>query len=113
MDIPIYNDYMKQGADWGLTLEYLDANGNAINLTSYTADCEIRDKATGVILATPTIAALGSSGRVALSLTAAQTSAMPAVMSKYDVFITAPTGSPPPVICLVQGDIEISPRVTT
>ena len=108
MDIPIYNDTMKQGADWALSLEYLDANGNAIDLTGYSADCEIRDKTTGQLLETPTIAALGSSGIVALSLTAAKTALIPAVAAMYDVFIILGAVK----VCLVEGDIDIHAMVT-
>lgn len=83
----------QQGATFTATLDVLDSTGAAVALTTDTLECEVRDAPRGAIYATPTVTkSLVTAGRFALSLTPAQTDAMPAGVYVYDVKRTTSGG---------------------
>ena len=102
-----YSTTIEQGADWSRTVAWKNPDGTAIDLSGWTAACQIRDGQT--LLATVTTAITGTAGTVSLSLPAAQTAALPAVTAKYDLFLTAPGGA---VTRLLAGTVSILPRTT-
>ena len=109
------NFVIDQGANWFVTFVYKDSAGTAINLTGYTAALQIRDtyadSTTDLSLTSPSggITITAATGTIAVTATAAQTSAIPAGNYVYDLEITSSTGI---VTRLVQGKISLSPQVT-
>jgi hypothetical protein len=112
-----YNTVIDQGADWYFNVTYQNPNGTAINLTNYTAACQLRslpNSPSAVLTLTTqnggiTITAL--SGIVALHATATQTMAIDEGNYFYDVEIYSPA-NPSVVTRLVQGQITVSAEVT-
>lgn len=60
-DIIVENDYFERD------FAYQEADGSAISFATYVGACQIRDKA-GNLIASPTVAALDSTGVVKLTL---------------------------------------------
>jgi hypothetical protein len=114
MSAEILNFTVEQGATWSATITPVVP----IDLTGYTGKCQIRATAepTSPVIAEPTVTvAVGTVGIHTLSLTAAQTLALPvggATISSttaylYDVFMTK-TG----IIKQTAGVITVVPAVT-
>ncbi len=112
-----YNTVIDQGADWYFNVTYQNPNGTPINLTGYTAACQLRslpNSPSAVITLTTqnggiTITPL--TGVVALHATATQTMAIDEGNYVYDVEIYSPA-NPSVVTRLVQGQITVSAEVT-
>lgn len=116
-----YNTTLDQGATFKRTFEVLDGNSVAIDVSLYTFAAQLRKlpKDTGTAVATFT-AALGSQNNyIDISLTNAQTTAIPVAADAknpratsrfyYDLEITSPGGV---VTRLIEGYIDVSPEVT-
>jgi hypothetical protein len=106
--IPQVDIFIKQGADWTMTVTVTDNAGTAKNLTSYTVACAIKNRVSGNTLATPTSSTPGSTGIITLTLTAAQTSAINEITGVYDLIITSGAGAK---TCLLEGKVFIDPKV--
>ena len=111
----VANLIIDQGATFSSDITVKDANGNAFNLTGYTAEAKMakgyastRTRTT----MTTTIASDPTTGVVSLSLTPTQTSALDAPERYvYDVEITqTSTGA---VTRVIEGIITVRPNVTT
>ena len=111
----VYNTTIDQGADWFFNITYADPNGDPINITDYTAACQLRsfpNAPTSVLTLTTGdgITIVGASGEVNLHATAEQTTVIDEGTYYYDVEITAPIYGT--VTRLVQGQIVVSAEVT-
>ena len=111
----VANLIIDQGATFTSDITVKDANGNAFNLTGYTAEAKMakgyastRTRTT----MTTTIASDPTTGVVALTLTPAETTALDAPERYvYDVEITqTSTGA---VTRVIEGIITVRPNVTT
>ena len=110
----VANLIIDQGASFSSDITVKDSNGNAFNLTGYTAEAKMakgyastRTRTT----ITSTIASDPTTGVVALTLTSAQTADLDAERYVYDVEITqTSTGA---VTRVIEGIITVRPNVTT
>jgi hypothetical protein len=103
-----------QGADYAATFTYRDSNNNLVNLTGATARMQVRKfvesqypfisltNGSGITLG-------GAAGTIAVAITAATLSAVPAGEYKYDIEIATSGGL---VIKLVSGDFILSGEVS-
>ena len=108
----IANLTIDQGATFSSDVTVKDANGNAFDLTGYTAAAKLAKGFASTRTRTDfttTIAADATSGVVTLSLTAAQTAALDAERYVYDLEIT----SGATVTRVIEGIITVRPQVTT
>lgn len=112
-----YNTVIDQGADWFFNVTYQNPNGTPINLTGYTAACQLRSlpNSPSAVLTLTTqnggITITAGTGLVALRATAAQTMAIDEGNYVYDLEIYSPA-NPSVVTRLVQGQITVSAEVT-
>jgi hypothetical protein len=112
-----YNTVIDQGADWYFTITYENPNGTPINITGYTAACQLRslpNSPTAVLTLTTEnngIEITGNTGTVALHATADQTEAIDEGTYFYDVEIYS-WNEPAIITRLVQGQIVVSAEVT-
>ena len=108
-DIPI-----EQGATFEMTLTYADSVGVPINLTGYSAEMQVREEVGGRVLATASTSngsiVLSSGGQVVITLAAAQTSLIGAIVGVYDLFLKSPAGNP--IRKLVYGNVTVKQSVT-
>ena len=110
----VANLIIDQGANFSSDITVKDANGNAFNLTGYTAEAKMakgyastRTRTT----ITSTISSDPTTGVVSLTLTAAQTAALDAERYVYDVEITQTSSGN--VTRVIEGIITVRPNVTT
>ena len=111
----VANLIIDQGANFSSDITVKDANGNAFDLTGYTAEAKLAKGYSSTrtrTTMTSTIASDPTSGIVSLSLTSAQTTALDAPERYvYDVEITqTSTGN---VTRVIEGIITVRPNVTT
>jgi len=109
------NLYLEQGASFNMTIALDDVYGNNYDLTSVTASSQIRKSyystnATAVF--STSVDELTST--VSLSLTSAQTANIAAGRYLYDTIISIPgvPGTANTVIRILEGTVDVSPRVT-
>lgn len=101
---------VQQGSTWERELAVLDSGGTAVSLTTDTVECQIRSSPGGGIYATPTVTkSLVGTGLFTLSLTAAQTQAIPAGTYVYDVERTTSGGA---VYRTHEGEVRVHGEVT-
>lgn len=103
-----YNFVIDQGATTTVQFDYLNDDGTTIDLTGYSASCQIRTTADAVsptVTVSPTITAL--TGRVTLSLSATNTALLTAATYVYEIQLTK--GSE--VISFIKGVITTDPEV--
>ena len=106
----IANLFIDQGTDFTVTVDVSDATGGILDLTGYSASAKIRKtygSSTKVDFATST--GTPSQGKVNMSLTDAQTSALESGRYVYDLNITSGSGVTTRV---VEGQAIITPGVT-
>lgn len=109
----IANLTIDQGASFSSDVTVKDANGNAFNLTGYTAAAKMAKgyQSTKTRTSFTTAITTPTSGVVTLSLTPAQTTALDAERYVYDLEITlTSTGA---VTRVIEGIITVRPQVTT
>jgi hypothetical protein len=110
----VANLIIDQGANFSSDITVKDANGNAFNLTGYTAEAKMAkgyaSTRTRTTL-TSTIASDPTTGVVSLTLTASQTAALDAERYVYDVEITQTSSGT--VTRVIEGIITVRPNVTT
>lgn len=113
----IYNNYVIQkGATWEATVYWKDSNGNAINLTGYTAKFQVSNSYDGSIstpngfeLTSPSggITIINSEGRINLIATATTTSSLNAGRYYYELELII--GST--VYRILEGELTVTPQV--
>jgi len=105
------NIVVDQGTDYSAGIDVTDSDGDALDLTGYTAAGQIRKSyaSSTAVNFTVAVANPATSGVVNISLTNAQTNAMKAGRYLYDVEITSSGGTKTRVL---EGQIEITPGVT-
>lgn len=106
-----------QGADQTLQLTLVDIQGDAKDLTGYSASAQIRKTYNSSDSDAITFATLiptpASSGVLNLTLTNAQTSAMKAGRYVYDVELSYVDSSANTIVeRILEGQITVSPSVT-
>ena len=110
----IANLSIDQGATFTSDVTVKDANGNAFDLTGYTAEAKLAKGYASTRTRTSfttTVAADATTGVVTLSLTAAQTAALDAERYVYDLEITQTSSGN--VTRVIEGIISVRPQVTT
>lgn len=112
-----YNIVCDQGATFGLSMTYKDANGAIINLTTYTARMQVRSKAsapTTILSLTSSpgagITLGGAAGTIVISISASSTAALEPGDYVYDLELVNTTSSA--VTRLIQGKFKVSAEVT-
>ena len=106
----IANLFIDQGTDFSVTVDVSDATGGILDLTGYSAAAQIRKtygSSSKVDFSTST--GTPSQGKVTMSLTDAQTSALESGRYVYDLNITSGGGVTTRV---VEGQAIITPGVT-
>ena len=104
------NITIDQGTDYSATIDVTDTDGDALNLTGYTAAGQIRKTYSSSTKVDFTAAiANASAGQVSISLTSAVTDAMKAGRYVYDLEVTSSAGTKTRVL---EGQIEVMPGVT-
>ena len=110
----IANLTIDQGATFSSDVTVKDANGNAFNLTGYTARAKMAKGYASTRTRTDftcTIAGDATTGVVALTLTATQTTALDDGRYVYDLEILQTSSST--VTRVIEGIITVRPQVTT
>ena len=99
-----------QGSTFTGIIDVTDASDNVLNLTGYSVAGQMRKTydSSAKTDFTATVQSAGS-GKVKITLTAAQTNALVAGRYVYDVEITSGEGI---VTRVVEGQIEVTPGVT-
>jgi len=103
------NIIIDQGTTFSTVINLTDDNGDAINLTGYTGDAEMRKHYTSSNSQSFSIALGGNTGTVTLSLTAGQTANLTAGRYVYDVEVTSGANV---VSRIVEGIVTVTPEVT-
>ena len=107
----ISNIFINQGANFTTTVTISDSDGSALDLTSYTALAQIR-KTYDSTTATDFTAAFDSdrtTGKITISLTDTQTTALNSGRYVYDLLITSAGGDKTRV---VEGIATVNPSVS-
>ena len=104
-----------QGATWTTIVAWKDSDGNAIDVTGYEAEMQLRanysDCYAFLTLSTEasSITVDGPAGTFTLTATAATTSGLEATTYLYDLEVTSPEET---VTRLLEGTVTVTPRVT-
>lgn len=102
--------FVEQYADFSTTVNVEDSNGDAINLSGYSAASQIRKSYYSSTANTFTSSVTGTAnGEVTISMTAANSANMSPGRYLYDLVITSPAGVKTRV---VEGIVTILPGVT-
>jgi aminopeptidase-like protein len=106
----ISNLTIDQGSTFSVDIDVTDADGDALNLTDFTVQGQMRKTYTSST-ATTFVSEItnATGGVVTISLTAATTNALKAGRYVYDVEITSPASV---VTRIVEGQVEVTPGVT-
>ena len=101
---------IEQYATFSTTINVEDVQGDAVNLSGYTAASQIRKSYYSTSANTLTATITGTSnGEITLSMTAANTAALAPGRYLYDLVITAPDTTKTRV---VEGIVNVLPGVT-
>lgn len=103
------NLVIDQGASYSTTIDMLDENGAAIDLTYYTGAAQLRKHYTSTTATSFTIALGGADGTLTMSLSANATANLDAGRYVYDVELTSNTGV---VSRVLEGIVTVTPNVT-
>ena len=107
----ISNIFINQGADFSTTVTISDSDGTALNLAAFTALAQIRktyESATAVSF-TSTFDSDRTTGKITISLTDTQTTALESGRYVYDLNVTSGGGQTTRV---VEGQAIVTPGVT-
>jgi hypothetical protein len=108
----IANIFIDQGADFSITVDVSDVNGNQLNLAGYTAAAQIRktyESSTLSATFTTAISNPTTDGQVTLSLTDTITKALSPGRYVYDLIVTDASSISTRV---VEGQAIVTPGVT-
>lgn len=106
----VANLYIDQGANFSNTITVAGADGTALVLTSYTAASQMRKSyASSTAHNLNATVSDAANGKVTITLTAAQSGAIPSGRYLYDVEITSPGGVKTRV---VEGIAIVTPQIT-
>ena len=103
------NIVVDQGVDYSTDINLTDDDEQAIDLTGYTANSQIRKTFTSSNSVSFSTSVSGTTGVVTLSLTANQTGSLTSGRYVYDVFLTNGSGVKSRI---VEGIVTVTPRVT-
>jgi hypothetical protein len=107
----ISNIFIDQGADFSTTVTISDSNGDALDLSSYTALAQVRktyESTTSTAFAA-TFASDRTTGQITISLTDTQTSDLESGRYVWDLLITDALGTKTRV---VEGIATVNPSVS-
>jgi hypothetical protein len=105
------NLYIDQGSDFNFSVDLSSTTG-PVNLTNYTSRGQIRKSYTSSTATDFDISVNILENELVCSLTAAQTSALKPGRYVYDIEILS--GDATPIVTrIVEGQIDVTPRVTT
>lgn len=102
------NLVIDQGSDFSTTIDVTDDEGNAVDLSTYTAAGQIRKHYTSLTAVNFSVNA-SASGILTISLNANNSNNMEPGRYVFDVEITANTGS---VTRILEGIVTVTPSVT-
>lgn len=106
----ITNLYIDAGADYSIIVTANQSNGDPLNLTNYTVKSQVRKSYASQTAYDFTASIFAAtSGKIRLSMTATQTSAIKPGRYLYDVEITSANGEKRRVL---EGIIIITPEIT-
>ncbi len=106
----VANIYIDEGTNFSNTITVTGADGNALTLTSYTTASQMRKSyASSTAYNLNATISDAANGKVNISLTAAQSGAIPPGRYLYDVEITSPGGVKTRV---VEGIAIVTPQIT-
>ena len=101
---------IEQYATFSTTINVEDVQGDAINLSGYTAASQIRKSYYSTTANTLTATITGTAnGEITLSMTAANTASLTPGRALFDLIITAPDGTKTRV---VEGIVTVLPGIT-
>jgi hypothetical protein len=103
------NIVIDQGTTFSTVITLADENGDAINLTGYSANSQIRKHYSSSNSQSFSISLGGTLGTVTLSLTSTQTSNLVAGRYVYDVEVVSTSNV---VSRIVEGIVTVTPEVT-
>lgn len=103
------NIIIDQGTTFSTVITLADENGDAINLTGYSANSQIRKHYSSSNSQSFSISLGGTLGTVTLSLTSTQTSNLVAGRYVYDVEVVSTSNV---VSRIVEGIVTVTPEVT-
>ena len=103
------NIIIDQGSTYTTDLNLTDENGDALNLSGYSANSQIRKHYTSSNSVTFSTSVNAIAGIITLSLTANQTSNLISGRYVYDVELTDASNS---VSRIVEGIVTVTPQVT-
>ena len=110
----ILNLTLSQGATWNVSMTYTNADGDPIDLTTYSARMQARTSyeaanaildlsdGDGIILG-------GTAGGVTISVSAGTTATIPAAQYVYDLELVSASNE---VTRLIEGTLIVTPEVT-
>ena len=106
------NIVIDQGADYSVSIDVTDTDGDTIDLSGYTAAGQIKKtySSSTAVDFTVSIASPASAGILDVGLSNTQTNAMKAGRYVYDIEITNSGGVKTRVL---EGQVEITPGVTS
>lgn len=107
----ISNIFIDQGADFSTTVTISDSNGDALDLTGYTALAQVRKTyaSTTATTFTSTFASDRTTGQITISLTNTQTSDLESGRYVWDLKITDTSSS---VTRVSEGIATVNPSVS-
>ena len=106
----VQNIVIDQGTTFSLDINLTNDDGSAKDLTNYTVASQMRKSYEASAATNFTCVKVNASGKVTISLTATQTSAVKAGRYVYDVEITGT--SPVETLRVLEGLVTVTPEVT-
>ena len=105
------NLVVDQGSDFSATVSLVDSAGDALDLTEYTANAQMRKNyaSSTAVSFTTTITNPKTLGKLTLALSNAQTSAIDPGRYLYDVEIVSSTNV---ITRVVEGIVTVTPNIT-
>jgi len=103
------NLVIDQGASFETTVNLIDDEGDAVDLTGYSAAGQIRKHYTSSSATNITIVLGGANGTVTMALSANATANLVAGKYLYDVEVTDPSSI---ISRILEGIVTVTPQVT-
>lgn len=109
----VHNIRIEHGSTFILDLTWTDSNGDAIDLTGFSAAMDIRDRAGNLmsdVAADGSISLGGTAGTIAIVLPLGVVNAIPAGVYRYDLLLTSGSGVGTK---LLKGSAAVESKVTS